>query len=323
MAVSLVDIAKASKEPSQKAFILDVLRYSDLMAAVPFQKVDGLKVSDTRWQTMPSAGFRKLNSGYTESTGTTEDVQETLALLGGDVKIDKVGEKVAAKKEKPLVTQMKMKAKAVAFTFNDYFINGDHGVDPDGFEGVKKRVGSMPNRQTIDLAQSTDSLKVLASTANMNTFLDALHQAIKYCDGATHIFVNENSFLKWGSVMRNLGLQYDLIEMYDRKWESFAGVPLVDVGLKSDKSTEIITSTEDPGDGGNDATSFYVARMDTEDGLSGLMLNGMDMQVYDPLNGNEMESGPQYLRRIDCALGLTSPSQYSIVRIKGFKMAAS
>lgn len=320
MAVSLNDIAKASKEPSQKAFILDVLRYSDLMAAVPFQKVDGLKVSDTRWQTMPTAGFRKLNSGYTESTGTTEDVQETLALLGGDVKIDKVGEKVAAKKEKPLVTQMKMKAKAVAFTFNDYFINGDHGVDPDGFEGVKKRVGGMPSRQTIDLASGGDSLKVLTSATTMNTFLDALHQAIKYVDGATHIFLNENSFLKWGSVMRNLGLAYDLINMYDRKWENFAGVPLVDVGLKSDKSTEIITSTEDPGDGGNDATSLYVARMDTEDGLSGLMLNGMDMQVYDPLNGNEMESGPQYLRRIDCALGLTSPSQYSIVRVKGFKM---
>lgn len=323
MAVTLNDIAKASKEPSQKAFILDVLRYSDLMAAIPFQKVDGLKVTDTRWQTMPSAGFRKLNSGYTESTGTTEDVQETLALLGGDVKIDKVGEKIAAKKEKPLVTQMKMKAKAVAFTFNDYFINGDHGVDPDGFEGVKKRVSGMPSRQTIDLAVATDSLKVLASAANEKTFLDALHAAIKYVDGATHIFCNENTWLKFGSVLRDLGLAYDLVNMFDRQWNGFNNVPLVDVGLKSDKSTEIITNTEDPGDAGNDATSIYVARVDSEDGLSGLMLNGMDMQVYDPLNGNEMEAGPQYLRRIDAAVGLTSPSQYCICRIKGFKMAAS
>jgi hypothetical protein len=323
MAVTLNDIVKASKDPMQKAFILDLLRFSDLIGVIPFQGVDGLKVTDTRWQTMPSAGFRKLNGGYTESSGTTEEIGETLALLGGDVKIDKVGEKVAAKKEKPLVTQMKMKAKAVAFTFNDYFINGDHGVDPDGFEGVKKRVGSMPSRQTIDLASAGDSLKVLASTTAAQTFLDALHQASKYVDGATHIFVNETSWLKYGSVLRMLGLQYDLVNMYERTWNSFQNIPLVDVGLKSDKSTEIITNTEDPGDGGNDATSLYVARVDTEDGLSGLQLNGMDMKIYDPLNGNELESGPQYLRRIDWAVGLTSPSNYSICRVKGFKMAAS
>lgn len=323
MTVSLADIAKASKEPMQKGFILDLLRHSELLAAIPFTGVDGLKVSDARWQTMPSAGFRKLNAGYTESTGTTEDVVETLALLGGDVKIDKVGEKVAVKKEKPLVTQMKMKSKAVAFTFNDYFINGDHGVDPDGFEGLKKRVAGMPSRQTINLASAGDSLKVLANATNEKTFLDALHQAIKYVDGATHIFCNETTYLKFGSLLRDLGLQYDLVEMYDRTWNSFNKVPLVDVGLKSDKSTEIITNTEDPGDAGNDATSIYLARVDKEDGLSGIQLNGMDIKVYDPLNGNELESGPQYLRRIDWAVGLTSPSQYSICRIKGFKMATA
>jgi len=85
MPVSLNDIAKASKEPSQKAFILDLLRYSDLLKAIPFQGVDGLQVAATRWNTMPSAGFRKLNAGYTESTGTTEEISETLSLLGGFV----------------------------------------------------------------------------------------------------------------------------------------------------------------------------------------------------------------------------------------------
>lgn len=323
MPVTLPDIAKQTKEPMQKAFILDLLRSSDLMKTIPFSKVDGLKITDTRWQTLPSAGFRTLNGGYTESTGTIEEIGETLALLGGDVKIDRVGEKVAPKKEKPLVTQMKMKAKAVAFKFNDTFINGDHGVDPDAFEGIKKRNSNMPSRMTIDLASGGDSLKVLASATTAQTFLDALHAAIKYVDGATHIFNNENTLLKFGSVMRMLGLQYDLVNLYDKYWDSFNKIPLIDVGLKGDKSTEIITSTEDPGDGGNDATSMYITRIDNEDGLSGLMLNGMDFNVYDPLNGNETESGPQYLRRIDAAIGLTSPSQYCICRIKGFKMAAS
>lgn len=323
MAVGLQDIAKASANPMQKGLILDLLRYSDLMASIPFDTVDGLQVSGQRWQTLPAAGFRKINGGYTESTGTVEDVGETLALLGGDVKIDKVGEKINPRVEKPLVTQMKMKAKAVAFTYNNAFVNGDHGVDPDTFEGLKKRNSNMPARMTIDLSVSTDSLKVLADAAKEKTFLDALHQAVKYVDGATHIFLNENTYIKYGTLLRDLGLVYDLVNMFDRKWPSFDGVPLVDVGLKSDKSTEIITSTEDPGDGGNDATSAYVVRMDSDDGLRGIMLTGMDFQVYDPLNGNESESGPQYLRRIDAAVGLFNLSNYSICRIKGFRMAAT
>ena len=181
----------------------------------------------------------------------------------------------------------------------------------------------MPSRQTINLASGGDALKVLASAANEKTYLDALHQAIKYCDGATHIFMNENTWLKHGSLVRDLGLTYNMVDMYERQWESFANIPLVDVGLKSDKSTEIIPNNEDPGDAGNDATSIYVARIDTDDGLCGIQLKGMDMNIYDPLGGKEMESKPSYLRRIDWAVGLTSPSQYSIVRIKGFKMAAS
>jgi hypothetical protein len=36
-----------------------------------------------------------------------------------------------------------------------------------------------------------------------------------------------------------------------------------------------------------------------------------------------MEAGPQYLRRIDGAVGLINLSQYCICRIKGFKMAPS
>jgi len=306
----------------QKGFILDLLRYSDLLGSLAFDGVDGLKINGSRWQTLPSAGFRKINGGYTESTGRTEDVQETLSLLGGDVKIDKVAGKISAI-ESPIVTQMKMKSKAVAFQFNDTFINGDNGVDPDSFEGLKKRVSNMPARMTIDLAVSTDSLKVTANAANEKVWLDALHKAIKVVDGATHILCNENTWIKFGSVLRDLGLVYDVTTLYDKKFNTFNNIPLVDVGIKGDKTTEIITDTEDPGDGGNDATSIYVFRSDPDDGLRPIQLNGMDMKVYDPLNGNEMEGGPQYLRRIDWAVGLMNISNYCIARIKGFKMAAS
>ena len=325
MSVSLNDIAKVSTNPTQKGLILDLLRYSDLLSSLSFDTIEGLQITAKRYQTLPTAGFRQIGGGYTESTGRTEDVPETLALLGGDVKIDKVADKVATV-ESPIVTNMKMKAKAVAFTFNDTFINGDHGVNPDAFEGLKKRVSNMPTRMTYDLyntGTAGNALMVKASNSNAMLFLDAFHSAIKFVSGATHIFVNENTLIQFGSVLRMLGLVYDTASLYDKIFDSFANVPLIDVGLKSDKSTEIILSTEDPGGAQNNSTSAYVVRMDDDDGLRGIQLKGMDMQVYDPLNGNETEGGPQYLRRIDWAVGLMNPSNYSICRIKGFKMAAS
>jgi hypothetical protein len=327
MTVTLIDYAKQSKDPLRKGFIMDLLRYSDLMKLVPFETVSGLQVSGTRWQTLPSAAFRRIGAGYTESTGTTEDVIETLVAMGGDVKIDRFLTGNANVIEDPLTTQMRMKAKAVAFKFNDAFINGDAAVDPDSFEGLKKRNSNMPARMTIDLANAGDSLKVLAGSTQEHQFVDAIHQAVKYVDGATHILCNETTWLGLGQVARRLNLFQTLTDALGRTWNSISSgssiIPFVDVGLKGDKSTEIIPNNENPGDGGNDSTSIYVVRMDTDDGLHGILLEGHEFDVYDPLDGGEMESGPQYLRRIDAGVGLFNLSQYVIARIKGFKMAAA
>ncbi len=327
MAITLADYAKLASDPLSKGFIMDLLRESDLMNVVPWETVDGLQVTGSRWTTIPSASFRKLNSGYTESTGTTEEIAETLTGLGGDVVIDRFFTKTGARRQTPLEVAMQMKAKSVAFKFTDQFINGDAGVDPDGFDGLKKRVANMPSRQTIDLAVAGDSLKVLASSANEQTWIDAIHIAVKRVNGATHIFANEDVYLGLGQVARRLNLYQNITDAYGRTWGSIssgsAQLPFVDVGLKSDKSTEIITNTEDPGDAGNDSTSVYVVRMDTSDGLHGIQLQGTGPEAYDPLEGGEMESKPSYMRRIDWGVGLFNLSQYSIVRIKGFKMAAS
>lgn len=330
MAVTLIDYAKQSKDPLRKAFIKDLLRYSDLMSIVPFETVPGLQVGGTRWQTLPGAAFRKIGAGYTESTGTTEEIVETLVALGGDVKVDRFLTGNANVVQDPLTTQMQMKAKTVAFKFNDAFINGDQAVDPDSFEGLKKRVANAPARMTISLSPGAgDSLKVLANTANEHTFIDAVHQAVKFVDGATHIFCNETTWLGLGQVARRLNLFQVIEDALGHKWQSISSgssfLPFIDVGLKSDKTTEIITNTEDPGDAGNDATSIYVARMEmeTSDGLYGLTLEGHELDVYDPLTGGEMESGPQVLRRIDWGVGLYNLSQFSIARIKDFKMAAA
>jgi hypothetical protein len=324
MAVTLIDALKQSKEPLQKGFISDLLRFGgDVMSVVPLVDVNAMQVEGNRWQVLPSSGFRRLYGGYTESSGTTEEIQETLFLLGGDVKIDRVLNDAGNYIENPLVTQMQMKAKSVAFQFLYSLINGDNAVDPDSFEGMKKRVSNMPARMTINLSPGAgDSLKVFANAENEHLFVDALHKALRRSRG-THLIMNEDTLEGIGRLLRRLNLLDVTQDQYDREFDAFRGRPLLDIGLKSDMSTEIIASTEDPGDGGNDSTSIYVPRFDDDEGLHAIQLSGKGMDVYDPLNGAEMEAGPQLLRRIDWPVGLFNLSKFCIVRICGFKMAAA
>ena len=333
MALTLNELYKQSRDSLQQGILADLLRKSDLIGLVPFQSVKGLRVTANRWQAdqLPSVAHRRIGASYTESTGKTEQVSETLFILGGEIKIDRVLAMDKTVIEDPLTTQTRQKVAAMAYEFNNVAINGDHASDPDTPEGMLKRVSNLPSRMSIDLASSGDSLKELASTANENSFLDALHKALKYVghrssasggpsdSGISAIIMNEASYLGVGQVLRRVSLLDQNTDQWDRTFDSFNGGVFVDVGLKADQSTEIITSTENPGDGGSDSSSIYVARFNADDAFRGLQLN--ELAPYDV--SAEMETAPQLLRRIDWAYGFQQVGQYSLARIKGFKMAAS
>lgn len=348
MAVTLNEMAKVTENKLGKAILLDLLRQSKVLQMIPVENVDAFKVTDTRWQTLPSAGTRKIGGVYTESTGKLEQVEDTLHIYGGEILVDRMLMKVKTT-ENPLMTQSKMKVAALVAKFNDHFINNDHATgDIDGFEGLKKRITNQPARMTIDVAVATDSLKVLASVANEQTFLDAVHEALHKVgfsvgDGpkASNVafFMNETSLLGFGKILRRVGLSKTTEDAYDRTWEMFGPAKLVDIGLQGDQSTQIITDTEDPGDAGNDASSIYVARfggvsrsdasgrtsVTDDDGLKLIQLTGTSPEPYDPLNGAEGGLGvnPGLLRRLDWGIGLKQAGRYSLARIKGFKMAAA
>lgn len=336
MAVTLNDVLKTQKDPMAVGFIKNLLRQSDLLKLIPLATIDTLEVEGTRWQTLPTTGTRKAGGTYTEASGATEQVKETVFIYGGDITIDRVLSKVKGKFTDELSNQVAMKSASLSSVINDYFINGDHSNSSyaDGFEGLKKRVSNMPSRMSIDLAQSTDSLKVLASTANENLFVDALHEAVKKVGGGMNqdltggfkgaIFCNETTYIGLGKALRRLNLLSQSTDAFDRTFNVFNGFPLVDVGLKNDQSTEIITDTEDPGDAGNDASSIYVVRFGEDDGLHMIQLAGTSAAPYDPVKAGEGgATGPAFMRRIDWAIGLRGLGSYYAARIKGFKMAAS
>lgn len=337
MALSLADLARAETDPLKKMVMMNLIRYSDLMSLVPFEEWESLTAIVTRWKTMPTVAFRKINAGYTESTGSTEQVSEGLYALGGDVQYDRVFEMVKNVIEDPKKTQTNMKTKAIAYAFNNYFINGDHASDVDGFEGLNKRIATyLPSRQSVSIGSAFD---VTASTANEHKFIDSLHNIVDLAglrkaptiypgkngkQGNANVpmakqgalLMNRDTLLGVAKVLRRLSLLDTTQDNYGREFDSFDGVPMIDVGVKdiAETSNEIITNAY--GSGTNE-TRIFAVRFGMDDGLTGVQLNNPD--VYDPLDGAEKTTGPQKLLRIDWWCGLAGFGSYYAARLTGVK----
>jgi hypothetical protein len=329
VALTLADYAKQEEQPLKKYILKNLLRYSDLMSLIPMKKVDSGTVIVTRWNTLPSVAYRQINGTYSEGTGTTEQITEAVYGLGGEIKHDRYFDLVKNHIEDPTKTQTEMKLKALAFAFNDNLINGDHSVDVNAPEGINKRIASyLPSRQSISIGTAFD---VTASAANMHKLVDYLTEAVELAglrsaptvkvksgdkqpakSGA--ILVNRAFYLGFGRVLRRLGLLNTTQDSYGRLFDSFAGVPMIDVGLKGDKSTEVITNTYG---GSSNETRVFCVRFG-DDAFTGMQLN--TPEAYDPIKAGEgagNTTGPQKIKRIDWWYGFSGLESYYASRVTG------
>ena len=331
MAVTLAQIATLEENPLRKAVIMNLLREISLMEWLPFENVSALQTIAVRASYLPSVSFRSINEGYTASEGGFEQVWESVYAFGGDFNIDRIFDKIKNTIKPIAQIQMELKIKALALTFNDYFINGDHATDPKGFEGLKKRLTNYPSRQTIYAAASNAAaLDVTGSVANVGTFFKKLEETHVRTNGGntSALLMNENLKLGIGHAARYIqgsgGVFLDVTkDSFDRDIMTYKGAPMIDVSIKTDQATEIILDTETAGDAGSDATSIYGVSFGIEQGITGIQLDGTGPQPYDPLNGGEMESKPTRIMRIDWVLGLAGFGSYGITRMANVEGASN
>lgn len=326
MAVTLNELAKVQTNDFNKAVIEDLLRQSKIFQMAPIASVNGLKLTSTRWQTLPTTSTRAVNGSYSETTGVLENTQETLFIYGGEINVDRILEMDKTVIEAPLTTQTKMKVASLAAKVSNDFILGNHATDPNGFEGLKVRVANAPSRQTVDIASTADTttLKILADAASEHKFVDGLHQLIHVCGaadspGQSALYMNETTYLAVGKVLRRLGLLDTTQDNYGRIWKEFAGVKLVDIGLQADQSTEIIANNLYADGVG---TEIYCVRWSGADGFRIIQLAGTSPVPYNP-GGEELQTKPAKMLRIDWAIGLENRGKYAIGKLHGFKPAAA
>lgn len=331
MSATMVDLAQTSRDPLQAGVAEMFLMYSDPMKYITYRTIGDMRVAMSRFATLPSVSspYRAINGSYGEGTGTFEQLEEDLSIIGHDIDIDLELEGNRTQMIPQEEAQVDGTMKALTYKMNNDLVNGDRAVDPLGVDGIKVRVGNLAARQTIagDPAAPTDSLKIYTSAATMNTFLDGIDQAIDCLDGGVCdlILADEAAVRGWFSVVRRIGASAGVVDIAEFViGDGVQNMPFIKLGTKripiaytgftdETQATHVITTTEATGDGGTDGTSVYFLRLGDKY-FSGLQKRAMRTKKFD-----ELEASPQKRIRVDWVYGYSNWNDRSIVRHKNLK----
>jgi len=322
---TLAELSKIETDPLRKSVIDTLIMESNLMEIVPWETIGQLATSVVKVKDLPSVGFRKVNEGYTESTGHFEQATENISLMGADIDTD-----IAIARAKNTIAdaraiQQTLMLKAVAYSFNDKFINGDPTSDPEEFKGLKERVDAVYaagfTNQKI-LCGTTAGDGMLLSSAESHLFLESLDKLIYNIKGhkPDYLLMNSKTLLAVRSLLRREKLLDTTKDMFDRVIDLYLGARLVDIGTKADQLTDIILSTEDVnGEAASDEhTSIYAIKLGIGDMTWGIQEYPLEVRDL-----GELESKPVFRTRVDWNLGLATVDPRSIGRMYGIIPDAS
>jgi len=315
MAMTLAEHAKQSYNDGKLLLgtIADwFLMESNVLQIIPWSSEKELAIQITSWDTLPTVGWRKINAAPSESTGKFEQKIEAKYILGHYIDVDKV---LVEANPDNRQNQRRMSAKAMAFEFNDQFINGDPATDE--FKGLSKRVDDVNNAgytdQYFDGGSATAGRGCLYDTTERHYFIDKVAQLIHVI--AEHkpdaLFMNSKLYLCFESAMRREQLLKQTEDMFGRIINTFQQIPLIDIGIKADQTTEIIPNDESTG-GSSDETSIYAVKYGEGEYLWGIQQKPMEV-----IDHGLVTSAPVFRDLVEWVVGLAVSNPRSIARAYG------
>lgn len=281
MAMTLEEIKKGM---SDKVFdnIVDIfLRESEILQLLPFDDcvsaVGGgstMKYKYLRKVLPATAQFRKLNGEYTASMATKQEYEASLAIMGGEVQLDRVLNKVAGKWDN-LAYQIEEHIKAVVSLFHYTLINGDAvataATDAPEFEGLDSMLAGTSTEYNAD--GSIDLSNIAAIKANADEFYEALCLLMK-ATNADALLMNTNMITKVQTVARILGYKTETEEAFGKRVTSLDGVRFMDMKNHYTVQDGIAVPNSVVGVSETGLTDIYGVKFDVNDGFHGISLSG-------------------------------------------------
>jgi len=295
-----------------------LLMESNVMQMIPWETIGALSTRIVRYASLPSVGFRKVNEAFSASSGTLEQREEVISIMGGYCDTDEVIARAKNTIADARAINQVMYVKAMAYKFNENFINGSPLSDPEEFTGLEKRVNDLYTEgftgQRVDVAGGSVTEGILNSSATRHNFLDKFDQAIYAIKGHNpeFAFMNDGTLLAVRSLLRQEKLLNNAQDMFGRIIDVYSQTRLVDIGVDADQTTEIIAADETLG-GGTTEASIYCVKFGVGEFLWGIQEYPMEVEDL-----GKVDSSPHLLRTyISWPLGLAMVDPYSISRLYG------
>lgn len=226
-------------------------------------------------KTPSTAAVRAINSEYTAGEAKRQEKTAKAVIMGGSFEVDRVLQSTSGAVDE-LAFQAAQKIKATSNYFHNLVINGTSASSGDGFvvntfDGLRKLLNGTSNvfDTTIDLS---DSSKL---DSNSNAFIDQLDQLVHSIDGETSmLLMNGDMLLKVRAAARRAGYYERTKDDFGRVVETFAGIPLLDVGKYYNGTASVdVIGTSTPSAAAAGTSSIYAVSIGL-DGFHGISPTG-------------------------------------------------
>ncbi len=157
MALTLVEASKLSNDTLVAGVIETMAQESPVLQRLPFIEITGNGLTYNREDSAPTAAFYDVGDTWDEDTPTFEQATAVLKILGGDADIDNFLKTTRSNVQDLEAAVVQLKARAVQTLFDDTFINGDEGSDPNSFDGVDALATA---GQTVSMGTNGDVLSL-------------------------------------------------------------------------------------------------------------------------------------------------------------------
>lgn len=336
MALTLLDMSRIRKDEFTGGVYEVWAQECDILKKIPIETINTVETKARRTNSIGTVGFRKRGEAYGAiQKGGHDIVADAVYDMGGNIDIDKQDVMDKKLSENPITMTVREGVKAMGWKYNETFINGDHGVDEDEFEGIKVRMANLPSAQVVYGNSSSAELDVATAiaantTATFQTFLDAIDSATYAVDGhrADVCLTNADGIRAIKAALRRLNLYKNADPLTpvvkgsnERRTSAtpsgkpvfnYDGVAYYDVGLDHSQSNPIIgTHTVNS----VACRSFYFLK------LGKPYLHGIQQYAMQVTKPKVLDDNVTYRVTIDWPTGLHLIHPKSMSELRGVKVS--
>ncbi len=238
MAITLAE-AKVGMADKVDQQIVDMFRRSSLLldkmvfdnVIAPGTGGSTLTYGYIQLKSPATASVRTIGNEYTPGEAKKEKKTANAIIMGGSFQMDRVIQNTAGAANE-MAFQAEQKIKATANYFHNLVINGTGDSTGAGyvtgtFDGLKKLLTGTANEITSQVSLTTST----ELDSNYNAFLDEMDSFISCLDGTpSMLLMNRAMLVKLRSIARRAGYYERSQDDFGRTVETYAGVPMVDMG---------------------------------------------------------------------------------------------